>query len=80
MNAGVTQRLPFVLLCVVVFRFISASMTYSAVLNFLLPETWMRPSRARVTEKYRKLNKLPLEGVGYIHDGDHPFNQSKGQT
>src|SRR4051794_17919134 len=26
-----------------------------------------------------ELNKLPLEGVGQIHDGDHPFNQSKGQ-
>src|SRR3954454_14108524 len=26
------------------------------------------------------LNKLLLEGVREIHDGEHPFNQSKGQT
>jgi hypothetical protein len=26
------------------------------------------------------LNKLRLEGVPDIHDGKHPFNQSKGQT
>jgi hypothetical protein len=26
------------------------------------------------------LNKIQLEGVRGIHDGEHPFNQSKGQT
>jgi hypothetical protein len=26
------------------------------------------------------LNKVRLEAVGYSHDGEHPFNQSKGQT
>jgi hypothetical protein len=34
----------------------------------------------RSYEEELGLNKLPLERVGDKHGGEHPFNQSKGQT
>jgi hypothetical protein len=36
--------------------------------------------RKSISEPKLPLNKLQLEGVRDIHDGEHPFNQSKGQT